>query len=160
MNKEYLKTLHTMPIFAGLSDDTIDYLFSEAKLIKRAKGDYFFHESDKGHDLYIIQHGAAVVVKSWENIEYILAQLHFGDCFGEMELIDICPHSASVIAAEDSEVIVIKHNSITHLLEKSLEEYAIIMMNMGREVSRRLRTANEIILEENIKSGNLKRYLE
>ena len=158
MNSEHLKTLRNMPIFGGLRNSTIDYLFSEAKIIKRNEGDYFFHENDKGHDLYIIQHGAAVVVKSWENVDYILARLAFGDCFGEMELIDICPHSASVIASEASEVIVIKHNSITHLLQKSLEEYAIIMMNMGREVSRRLRSANEIILAENLKAGKLARY--
>ena len=148
MNKEHLKTLQNMPVLGGLSNNTIDYLFSEAKLIKRAKGEYFFHENDKGHDLYIIQHGAAVVVKSCDEDEYILAHLQVGDCFGEMELIDICPHSASVIATEASEVIMLTHNSITHLLKKSLEEYAIIMMNMGREVSRRLRTANEVILTE------------
>lgn len=158
MNSEHFKTLHNMPIFGGLSNATMDYLFSEAITITRAKGGYFFHENDKGHDLYIIQHGAAVVVKSWGNIEYILARLQSGDCFGEMEFIDICPHSASVIAAEACEVIVLKHQVITHLLEKSLEEYAIIMMNMGREVSRRLRTANEAILAENIKAGKLEHY--
>ena len=147
-----------MPILGGLSNDTINYLFAEAKIINCTKGDYFFHENDKGHDLYIIQHGAAVVVKSYNKVEYILAHLEVGDCFGEMELIDICPHSASVIASETSEVIVLAHNSITHLLKKSLEEYAIIMMNMGREVSRRLRAANEVILTENIKAGKLARY--
>ena len=55
---------------------------------------------------------------------------------------DHCPRSASVRAVEDCIAI---HISAAHLYQvyaQDLKQFALIQMNMGREVCRRLREAN------------------
>jgi CRP/FNR family transcriptional regulator, cyclic AMP receptor protein len=68
--------------------------------------------------------------------------LNQGDCFGEMSLIDFSPRSASVRAVEDCTALQISATCISQVYEKDLEQFAMIEMNMGREVSRRLRESD------------------
>ncbi len=146
-----------MPVFGGLKSVTLDFFLSESEIVTKMPGEYFFHENDKGDSLYIIQHGKIQVVKNWEGENYILCTLQNGDCFGEMELIDIVARSASIIALEETETIRLRLKTIYTLLQKDMEDFTMIMMNMGREVSRRLRVADELLLKEKVASGKLKK---
>jgi len=53
------------------------------------------------------------------------------------------PRSASVRAIDDCRAIQLSAASLYQVYEKDLEQFAMIQMNMGREVSRRLREADE-----------------
>ena len=66
-----------------------------------------------------------------------------GDCIGEMAIIDLQSRSASVRAVADCLAIEITRVTLNKLYQTDLEQFAIIMMNMGREVSRRLRIASD-----------------
>lgn len=71
-----------------------------------------------------------------------MQSLRAGDCFGEMAVMDHCPRSASVRAAEDCTAIRISAANLYRVYGQDLKQFALIQMNMGREVSRRLREAN------------------
>jgi CRP-like cAMP-binding protein len=64
-----------------------------------------------------------------------------------MAIIDLQSRSASVRAVTDCRAIKINRATLHELYRKDLEQYAIIMMNMGREVSRRLREVSERLFE-------------
>ena len=64
-----------------------------------------------------------------------------------MSLIDMQPRSASVRALEACEALEISIPSLHQLYKVDVEQYAMIMMNMGREVSRRLRKADERLFQ-------------
>lgn len=134
-----LKLLRKMPIFGALNDSTLQLLVDEAELKSVASGAYFFREGDRAGSLYVLQKGAVVVERQWNEQPVIVGRLGEGDCFGEMSLIDLMPRSASVRADQDCQAMEIKFASLNKLYRRELEQYAIIMMNMGREVSRRLR---------------------
>jgi CRP/FNR family transcriptional regulator, cyclic AMP receptor protein len=87
--------------------------------------------------------GKCAVLKSWQKEDYLLQTLQEGDCFGEMALIDHCPRSASVRAVEDCRATRISAADLHRVYARDLKQFALIQMNMGREVCRRLREAND-----------------
>jgi CRP-like cAMP-binding protein len=96
--------------------------------------------------MYVLESGRAAVVKEWQGRELLLRELGPGDCFGEMALIDLSPRSASVQALEDCSAFEIFAASLHQLYQRDLEQFALIQMNMARELSRRLRATDERLL--------------
>ena len=135
--------LRKMPVLAGLSDKTLDQILEDAKPLELQQGEYFFHEGDDAETLFVILHGTVIVERRWNESEVVLGTLGEGDCFGEMSVIDLMPRSASVRAETACKALEVPHLSLRQLYQRDLEQYAIIMMNMGREVSRRLRVTDD-----------------
>jgi CRP/FNR family cyclic AMP-dependent transcriptional regulator len=75
----------------------------------------------------------------------VLHRLAAGDCFGEMALMDLFPRSASVRAEQDCSAIELAASDLLRLFEHDAEQFALIQMNIGREISRRLRTTDELL---------------
>ncbi|MDX8411606.1 MAG: cyclic nucleotide-binding domain-containing protein [Mariprofundaceae bacterium] len=147
-----LALLQNMPIFGGLSQNTLSFLLDHASITSVKKGGYFFREDDKANAMYVLRRGKCVIIKTWEGQNFVLHELHRGDCFGEMALMDMCPRSASVRALDDCEAIEISVTSLHEVYKNNLEQFVILFMNMGREVSRRLRQADNQLFQEKIKA--------
>ena len=139
--------LRKMAIFGGISPGSLETLLAQAEMVTVSSGDYFFREGDPGGVLFVLRHGSAVVQRQWNGNIVTLGQLAEGDCFGEMALVDFQPRSASVKATDDCEALSLSLNALRSLYRDDVEQYAMIMMNMGREVSRRLRSAGDRIME-------------
>lgn len=137
--------LQAMPIFGALRDDAIEVLLDGAPTVACARGAFYFHEGDAAQCMYVIEEGTVEVQKHWEGGEYPLHQLHAGDCFGEMALMDLCPRSASVRAESDCLAIELGSPDLLRLFERDAEQFALIQMNIGREVCRRLRATDEML---------------
>ena len=146
MSAAYFSLLRNMPIFGGLNDKTLSLILSHAQPRVVEKGDYFFHEGDGAESLFVLEQGSVVIERRWKQTMVELGKLKPGDCIGEMALIDLLPRSASARAAEDCQAIEITVRALHELYKQELEQYAIIMMNMGREVSRRLRRTDDRLL--------------
>ena len=131
------------PVCGGLRTDTLLFILDQSSEIVVEAGDYFFHEGDRGDCLFVIREGSAIVERDWEGQPIVLARIKPGDCFGEMSLIDLQRRFASVKAESDCCVIRIPYTALSKLCQHDVEQYAMAMMNLGREVSRRLRIAGE-----------------
>ncbi len=92
--------------------------------------------------MFVLESGKVAVLKSWRGQDYLLQTLTVGDCFGEMAVMDHCPRSASVRAVEDCTAIRISAANLYRVYAQDLKQFALIQMNMGREVCRRLREAD------------------
>lgn len=151
MQVKRLKMLQNMPIFGGIREDILDFILETADIVSVPAGEYFFRENDRGRSMYVLEKGKVSVIKSWQDHEYLLVELHEGDCFGEMSLIDLGPRTASVIALEDCSAIKLSNANILKIYQKDLEQFTMIQMNMGREVSRRLRKMDEELFQVRMK---------
>ncbi len=80
--------------------------------------------------------------------------LNEGDCFGEMAVIDHFPRSASVRAAKDCVAIEISAANLYRVYAQDLKQFALIQMNMGREVCRRLRSADNMLFGAKLETPN------
>jgi CRP/FNR family transcriptional regulator, cyclic AMP receptor protein len=142
MQEARIELLQRMPIFGGIRKDTLQFLIAFCPIVSVTAGEYFFHEDQKGDAMFVLERGKVAVLKSWLGEENHLYTLKEGDCFGEMAVMDHCPRSASVRAAEDCSAIRISAADLYKIYGQDLKQFALIQMNMGREVCRRLREAN------------------
>jgi CRP-like cAMP-binding protein len=143
MDPARIAVLQRMPIFGGIRDAVLRILVEQSSTLAVPAGTYFFREHDPAESLFVLEVGRVAILKHRAGQEHLLAHLSAGDCFGEMALMDLFPRSAGVQAVEPCTAVEIAVSSFHRLYESDLEQFAIIQMNLGREVSRRLRAADE-----------------
>lgn len=147
MNTSTITLLQGMPLFGGMSANALEALVSRAACVERAAGQCFFNEGDAAQSMFVLAQGGVSVRKRWKGREILLRELKRGDCFGEMALIDYVPRSATVCAVESSVAIEITADALLKLYESDVEQFAIIQMNIAREISRRLRALEQRLFE-------------
>ena len=97
---------------------------------------------EEGDTLFIIVKGKVKVTSLAEDgREVIFSILKEGDFFGEMALLDGKPRSATVIATEDTELLLLRRPDFTRLLEGSPQ----LAIKMLAELAGRLRKADRQI---------------
>ena len=97
------KFLIKVPLFRNFSDDHLDQVVGDFKVISAKQGDDIVFQADEGTDLYIVIKGKVKVsLLGPDGNEFILASLKQGDFFGEMSLIDGRARSANVVAEEET----------------------------------------------------------
>ena len=143
MHDARIKLLQGMPIFGGIRADVLQFLLGLCPVVSVPTNEYFFHEHDQADSMFVLEAGKVAVLKSWRGQEYLLKILKEGDCFGEMAVMDLSPRSASIRAIEDCAAIRVSAANLYKLYEQDPKQFALIQMNMGREVTRRLREADD-----------------
>jgi CRP-like cAMP-binding protein len=142
MQEARIELLQRMPIFGGIRTEILQFLLALCPIVSVRTNEFFFREHDQGDSMFVLEMGKAAVLKSWRGQDYLLQTLKGGDCFGEMAVIDHCGRSASVRAVEDCIAIGISAAHLYEVYAQDLKQFALIQMNMGREVCRRLRVAD------------------
>ena len=138
-----------MPIFGGLTDAELDKVVSLSTEVEASAGEFIVRQGELASELFVIRQGSVEVLFDVEDVEdeRLLSHLEVGDCFGEMALIDIQPRSASVRALEDSVFFCLSNRAFRSLIEWNLKTYTLIILNLAREISRRLRRADARMAE-------------
>ena len=156
MTESHILLLQAMPVFGGVNEQTLNFLIDNTNVISVAQGRYFFREGDPGDSMYVIIEGDVEIIKTWRDHNYVLRTMQCGDSFGEMALIDLFPRSASVRAVHDTRAIELTYDLLYQIYEKDIEQFALIQMNVGRELSRRLRNADELLFKAKVEHSVLK----
>ena len=145
MQPTRIELLQRMPVFGAIREDMLELLLAHAKAVAVHADAYFFREHDAASSMFVLETGRVSVIKSWQGRELVLHGLGAGDCFGEMALMDLFPRSASVRADEDCRAIELTATDLLHLFERDAEQFALIQMNIGREMCRRLRATDDLL---------------
>lgn len=140
-----------MPVFGGISVETLDYILGLANIVNVKKGEYFFREFDQAESMFVLETGRVEMVKNWDGQEFLLKSTDKGGCFGEVALIDLHPRSASVRAIEDSSAIELTTATLHKLYKTNIEQFTMIYMNIARELCRRLRAADSRIFAQDMR---------
>lgn len=153
MHLERIELLQRTPIFGGIREDMLELLLNPPAMVCVRTGGFFFHENDTADSLFVLEAGRVAVFKHWDGRQYRLRELGPGDCFGEMALMDLLPRSASVVALEDCRAIELSISALQRVCESDIEQFAMMQMNLGREVSRRLRELEERLLRAGMETS-------
>ena len=138
----HVDLLRRVPLFSALTDAQAQAMAAGVSKARYRRGDILMQQGDKSRTLCILLNGRARVIKRHRNgKEVILATLTQGDCIGEMSVIDNMPHSASVQAVVQTDVIKLDAASFASCLpEKGSMAEAVL-----RGLTQRLRRADRNI---------------
>jgi CRP/FNR family transcriptional regulator, cyclic AMP receptor protein len=141
VNPAILKVLESTPFLVGLKADALAMLGEKGTVRDFAPGEVIVREGDPGHSLFIIVEGEVEVTKHPHDV--VLARLQAGTFFGEMCVVDPVPRAATVRALATVRVIEITSGAMYHLFQKMPDQYAIMILNVARDIARRLRRLDE-----------------
>lgn len=138
------KILHLrgMDLFRDLRVSELAAIASLMEQESFKPGDKIISEGDVGESMYLITKGRVTVHKDAEDgCEVELADLGTGDYFGEMALFDDQARSATVIAEEPTDCLVLYKMEFS----EAVHEYPQVALQICTELSRRLRELHQKI---------------
>ena len=140
--------LRNIGLFGALSDEVLAFLAGMLTVVKPTIGEAIFREGDEANAMYVVLAGEMEVTKKSRGaVDARVAVLGPGDWFGEMSIVDIQPRSATVRALAPGRLIRISAADLDALYRHDVRSYAIIVLNLARELSRRLRVADGILAD-------------
>lgn len=147
--KRYFDILKKCALFKEASNDDIGSMLRclSAKDKSYKKNDFIFLEDDKADYVGIVISGSVCVIKEdfWGN-RAILAKLEAGELFGETyALADAERLPVSVIATQDSEVILIDCKKIIRVCTNSCSFHAQLIRNLLKIVANKNIALNQKI---------------
>ena len=129
--------LSAMPFFAGLDEAALDQVASGTRTRRFRRGEVIFHLGDPGDALFLIASGAVkITLPSETGEEAILVTLQPGEVFGELALLDDAPRSATAIALEPTETMVLQRDRFRQLMATEPTIRDAILASMAAEVRR------------------------
>jgi CRP-like cAMP-binding protein len=140
------KSLLKHSLFGGIEEKYIDKILSLLTEETYKPGDIIIVEGTPNDRILFIADGRVSIVRG-DKVIYDLAE---GNTFGEMEVLDIMPSAATIKAVTDVKVIAITNISLREIYKIDLKSFSLLLMNLARDLSRRLRIANEIMIEGKI----------
>lgn len=104
-------------------------------------GQALFTQGDQGDCAFIIEKGTVEVYINKNDKKMIIATLVTGDLLGEMAILDRQPRTASAVALEDTEVIIIPREYVSQKIEHSdatVRFFLNVIMQRYRDLNARL----------------------
>jgi CRP/FNR family cyclic AMP-dependent transcriptional regulator len=140
--------LREIGLFGGLTDEVLREFGGSLDVVEMPPGATVFREGDNGRELFIVLEGEMEILRhSKRNTEARVAILGPGDWFGEMSILDIMPRSATVRVIAPSRMLKLTTQDLDSLYRRDLKSYSLIVLNIAREISRRLRVADGLLAE-------------
>ncbi len=141
-----LPILSEIAIFGGFSDRQLSEIFKYLEESIFEPGEYIFRQGDEPSYIYIVKKGKIDLLITKQKVILKKKTLAVGDCFGEASLMAMHHHTATAVAREDSEVMVLSRRALLLLKKQDSNLFSLLMMNIARELARRLELTDEILL--------------
>ncbi|MFW5959539.1 MAG: Crp/Fnr family transcriptional regulator [Chitinivibrionales bacterium] len=141
-----LEILQNVTIFAGVKNHDLESMCNRCEIISYPDQEVFIKEGVGSEEIYIITKGKVKVVLDVENDPLELLELGVGHCIGEASVIGIQNHSASVVAEGEVELLVLSRRVLMDIYNEDLKLYSLIILNVARELARRLRSSDRLLL--------------
>jgi CRP/FNR family cyclic AMP-dependent transcriptional regulator len=132
-----VEALGRCPLFSGLGPDFRSAIAGTLRTRRFRKSEVIFHQGDPGDSLFIVVSGAVkVMLPSEEGGEAILATLRRGDFLGELALLDGASRSASAIALEPTEMLVLPRDRFSALVAEEPGIRDALLSSLAAELRR------------------------
>jgi small-conductance mechanosensitive channel len=113
----FIERLAAVDIFAPLSEEEITQLAGSAVSHVFAPGEAVIRAGEEGSSMFVVHNGRVQVQIMDNGRPRTVAVLKDGDFFGEMALFTGEPRTANVVAAEETEVLEIRHQAMKVLFD-------------------------------------------
>jgi CRP/FNR family cyclic AMP-dependent transcriptional regulator len=135
--------LKQSPVFSMVSTDDLRVVAQSLEKQDYFAGDRVFEINDQGDHLYLLVSGKiGISIDRNPSSKNYIAILEHGDTFGEMNLLDDLPRSATAHVLEDATVLTLEKTRLRGLIQS----YPDISIGMLRSLSLRVREVNNKLL--------------
>ena len=142
------RMLGDVGLFGGLDDETLELLAAQLPQRHVEVGEVVVEEGEESREMFVVIRGELEVVKASAGNDVRVAFFGLGDWFGEMSILDVRPRSATVRATAPTLLLRLGPEDIERLLyRRDVKAYSVFLMNIARELSRRLRVADGILAQ-------------
>jgi CRP-like cAMP-binding protein len=138
--------LKQVTIFGGIPEPGIRKIYCKCPIIDYQTGDEIVREGTPATDIFIILYGRVKIVLNACEEPLELIEMGPGNCFGEASVVGIQDHSASVFAFEPSRLLVLSRRALMEIMEEDNKLFSLLVLNIARELARRLHHSDEILL--------------
>jgi CRP-like cAMP-binding protein len=146
-SEQILPFLRNVTIFAGLPDENLRQISSKCRIARFNANDVIIRENTPGKDIMITLRGRVRVVLGLDKEPLDVVEFGPGNCIGEVSVIGILNHSASVIAVEETDMLVVSKQLLMDIFKEDKELFSVLILNIARELARRLHFTDSILWE-------------
>ncbi len=140
--------LKKIEIFSTLEPSEFQLLLSLMKGLRITKGETLFREGDEGAEMFILLGGTiGITVTLSDGNEMTISEIHTGDFFGEMSIIEQLPRSASAVALEDTDLLSLDAADFMKLIDTAPEAAVKILHKMLGINALRLNSTGRFVSE-------------
>jgi CRP-like cAMP-binding protein len=137
-----------VPIFGAMPGSAMTHIGALARRVDVAGPSLIFSEGEPAKEMVIVLSGELAVCKrGQQGAEARIATLKAGDVAGEMSLVDIQPRSAAVRSLGPAALAVLTQGDLLTLYREDRDAYTILVLNIAREISRRLRRVDALLAD-------------
>jgi CRP-like cAMP-binding protein len=131
--------LKEIPFFEDFTNEELDFFSKQLSLRFAEKGTVLISQGDIGDYLFFIVEGMVGVKIRLESEEKDVGSYGWGACVGEMSIIDDYPRSATVVAINPSELLILTKAKFNSIIEKSPNLAIKVLKGISKNLSMRLR---------------------
>jgi CRP-like cAMP-binding protein len=142
-------------IFGGVTDPQRETIFRKLESWRLEEGERIFCKGDEPAAIYVVKTGGVDIQIRRGDVMINKHRLRVGESFGEASMMSMHCHTATAVATEDSEVLVLSRRALIQLKHEDLELFALLMMNLARELARRLYLTDQMLLEATAQNAKL-----
>lgn len=148
VNRETIERAREIGLFGGLGDEELETFVGGLAELQPDPGTVIFEEGKTGRELFVILDGEVEILRqSKRGLEARVAVLGPGDWFGEMSILDVLPRSATARVIAPARLLRLTALELDALYRRDVRSYSLVVLNIAREMSRRLRVADGLLAE-------------
>lgn len=136
--------LQAYSLFGGLTPDQVDIVRACMRVETFEPGQTLMKEGEPNDSIFFILEGSVEVRRHGT----FIVELPEGQTVGEMELLDVMPAVATVVAVGALKVAAISNSCVRSVYASDPKAFGLMMMNLARDLSRRLRRMDELTCDE------------
>ncbi len=139
-----LKWLPSIALFGGMEEPSLRRVIAALGEHRFEPGQSVCTQGESGRALFLVREGEVVVCRDCEDGRRIkMVRMGVGEFFGEMTLIDVQKRSATVVVEQPALLYSLGNRDLYRLYQEDVPGYVMILQNLCRELSRRLRATNQ-----------------
>ncbi|MDR2314550.1 MAG: cyclic nucleotide-binding domain-containing protein [Spirochaetaceae bacterium] len=136
--------LQKYSLFGGLLEEQIQKILPFLEKEEYEPAEDIIVEGTPNDRIRFILEGQVTVTKN----NTPLYQFGTGDTVGEMEVLDVMPSAATIKTLTNTKVLSISNRGLREIYKTDIHSFSLIIMNLARDLSRRLRHMNDMLIEK------------
>ncbi|MDJ0877157.1 MAG: cyclic nucleotide-binding domain-containing protein [Halieaceae bacterium] len=143
LSKSFL--ISEMPLFDSLNVDEVQEIQKWLIFKKLEPETVIYKQGSSGRSVCFVVEGELSVIKRADDGDATIAKVGKGESVGEMAIIDGLTRSADVVAATETQVLILKRDDFDKLVSEQPEIGVKILKSLAKALSMTLRDRSETL---------------